>query len=115
MRIVITLILVGSSILLGSFFYQQNQQIDKRTRQKVGQIIQLAQEWAYFQGQREAIEGDVRIAKKSVLVTNTLEETITNVYYWIKSPWDGGSMSNVLYHPGDDFGTLALAIAKGIQ
>lgn len=40
------------------------------------QMIELA-EVAYFEGQRDAISGDVRIKLGS-----------DSVYYWAKSPWD---------------------------
>jgi len=37
-------------------------------------------ELAYFEGQRDALEGDIRIKKN-----------IDGCYVWSKSPWDGGS------------------------
>ena len=39
--------------------------------------VKAACENAYFQGQREALEGDVRIAKQG------------NEWIWTKCPWDG--------------------------
>ena len=43
-------------------------------------VIQISQEWAYFQGQKEAMNGDVRIKY----------DTETKKYSWTKSCWDGG-------------------------
>lgn len=43
--------------------------------------ITLSKEWAYFEGQKEALTGDVRIKfNKS-----------TGKYEWIKSCWDNGT------------------------
>lgn len=48
-------------------------------------IIRLA-EYAYFEGQRDALTGDVRIKR-----------TVDSCYVWTKSPWDDGQMP--LFHP----------------
>lgn len=48
--------------------------------------FKYAVEFAYYEGQRDAINGDVRIEK------NTYGE-----YHWIKTPWDGGI--NPLFKP----------------
>jgi hypothetical protein len=42
--------------------------------------IKIAQEWAYFEGQKEAMNGDVRIKYDEQLKT----------YSWTKSCWDDG-------------------------
>ncbi len=42
--------------------------------------IQLAEEWAYFQGQKDALNGDIRLQYDSQI----------KKYYWKKSCWDGG-------------------------
>jgi hypothetical protein len=44
-------------------------------------------EQAYFEGQRDMLEGDVRI-----------EKTDSN-YVWVKSPWDTHKLGNELYIP----------------
>jgi len=41
----------------------------------IGQIVGLSM--AYFEGQKDALEGEVRIAKNS-----------SNQWEWVKSPWD---------------------------
>lgn len=38
---------------------------------------QKAMEYAYFEGQKDAIEGDIRIKYNK-----------DSIYIWIKSPWD---------------------------
>ncbi len=45
-------------------------------------------EKAYFEGQKDAIQGDIRI--KQINDTS---------YIWIKSPWDSGS--NPIYKPNN--------------
>ena len=46
-----------------------------------------AQEYGYFEGQKDAIEGDIRIRK--------IEDS---TYIWSKSPWDD-SKKQPLYNP----------------
>jgi len=43
------------------------------------ELIKIVREEAYYDGQKEAINGDVRIKKVS-----------DSQYVWIKSPWDSG-------------------------
>lgn len=43
------------------------------------EVISIIEE-AYFEGQRDAIEGDVRI-----------RQTDDSCWVWTKSPWDGGT------------------------
>jgi len=43
-------------------------------------------ERAYYEGQRDAINGDIRIKRN-----------IDSCYIWVKSPWDDGSEPN--YNP----------------
>lgn len=45
-------------------------------------------EVAYFEGQRDALEGDIRIFK------------VDSCYIWIKSPWSSGEAP--IYNPNDD-------------
>lgn len=42
-------------------------------------LIYMYTEKGYFEGQKDAIEGDIRIRKNG------------NIYEWTKSPWDDGS------------------------
>jgi len=52
------------------------------------QMNKLASEYAYFEGQRDALEGDIRVAKKD------------SAWIWVKSPWDQDtSMENIVYYP----------------
>jgi hypothetical protein len=46
-------------------------------------------EYAYFEGQRDFLSGDVRIV------------IYNGKYIWKNSPWDGGSLDAVLYNPQD--------------
>ncbi len=46
-------------------------------------------EVAYFEGQRDALEGDIRIFKTS-----------DSCYIWIKSPWSSGEAP--IYNPNND-------------
>jgi hypothetical protein len=48
--------------------------------------IQSKMEYAYYEGQKDAIEGKIRIKKIS-----------DSQYVWIKSPWDGGK--EPVFHP----------------
>ena len=58
--------------------------IDKHQNQRRSTVIynavKIAQEWAYFQGQKEAINSDVRIKY----------DEQTKTYSWTKSCWDDG-------------------------
>ena len=48
--------------------------------------LQEACEETYFEGQKDALNGDVRIKLDK-----------DSCYYWIKSPWDSGRIPN--YNP----------------
>ena len=50
---------------------------DKKLSQETTNILQEALEQAYFEGQKDALEGDIRIK----LVSDS-------TYVWIKSPWN---------------------------
>jgi hypothetical protein len=58
--------------------------MDKRESQKrflaIAKLVAISEEWAYFEGQKEAINGDVRIKYDSESKT----------YSWTKSCWDDG-------------------------
>ena len=69
MKKIIGLILV-SIYFTGCFFAKGNNK-----EELVDEMIALI-EYAYMEGQRGVLEGDVRIEK------------IGNDYVWIKSPWD---------------------------
>lgn len=46
---------------------------------KVARSITIAMEYAYFEGQKDYAEGDIRIKQNG------------NTWDWSKSPWDGGT------------------------
>ena len=50
---------------------------EKQTTEEVVDSILSVTEYAYMEGQRDAIEGDIRIRK-----------TFNGDWEWIKSPWD---------------------------
>ena len=52
---------------------------DTSSKPEVQRIVTTAIESAYFEGQKDALEGDVRIIKSEF-----------DGYKWIKSPWDDG-------------------------
>lgn len=73
---------IACVLLVSSFF------ISKKTDRDVSAVITASLEQAYFEGQRDALEGDVRI--------KITEEG----WVWTKSPWDGGQ--SPLYDPKKD-------------
>jgi len=82
--IIFSLLIIG--VIAGTYniFYQKNDQAEKEYQIKIA--IQKALESAYFEGQRDAINGDVRIK---------LNED--SVYVWTKSPWNDGTLP--IYFP----------------
>lgn len=49
--------------------------------------LQAIRELSYFEGQKDCIEGNIRIAKDE-----------NGYYHWIKSPWDDNTnMSHIIY------------------
>jgi hypothetical protein len=63
---------------------------------KLKLVIQALEEKGYFEGQKDALKGDIRIAKTC------------STWVWTKSPWNDapkGSrycIDSVLYHPEQD-------------
>lgn len=53
--------------------------LDNKDMDKLNREIQIKMEWAYFQGQKDAIEDDLRIEKLN-----------DSIWVWSHSPWDGG-------------------------
>lgn len=53
----------------------------------IDEYVHIKMEWAYFQGQLEAVNEDIRITKKD------------GCWVWLASPWNGQSLKNVLYNP----------------
>lgn len=54
------------------------------------QQVKRSMEYAYFEGQKDAIGGNVRI--------DSIEHNGTYSYIWTKSPWDSGDPP--IYVPG---------------
>lgn len=50
-----------------------------RSNEELNQIVQERMEEAYFEGQKDAIHGDIRI-----------EQNADSCYFWVQSPWDSG-------------------------
>ena len=71
----------GLTLIVVSFlFLGLDRSIDKRQGAVIYNAVKIAQEWAYFEGQKEAMNGDIRIKYDEQLKT----------YSWTKSCWDDG-------------------------
>ena len=66
---------LACAALVSSFFIGR---YDKNSEEKISTTITIFLEQAYFEGQKDALEGDVRIKQT--------EEG----WVWTKSPWDEG-------------------------
>lgn len=73
------------SLLAGLFFIYEYK---KDQLKMITELSTKMVEVGYFEGQKDALEGDVRIEK------------IGNSYVWSSSPWDGGE--NPKYDPHID-------------
>jgi len=58
---------------------------DKQQTHRLSRVIQIAEEYGYFQGQKNAINGDIRIKY----------DESTKKYSWSKSCWDGETLSPI--------------------
>lgn len=82
--IVLTIVLIISTIVYFNF----------NTPKVVGQqedlekIITIAMEKAYFEGQKDMLEGKVKIIKND------------SCYHWINSPWDNNQTP--VFNPSED-------------
>jgi len=63
--------------------------INKKSEEKINIILHELAEESYFLGQRDAIEGDIRIEYKYSC----------DCWIWIKSPWDDGKEPIVNSYP----------------
>jgi len=61
----------------------------KEKNESNSKLIELAMEYAYFEGQKDVLEGDLRIEKQN------------ENYVWISSPWDDNK--HVIYNPSLNF------------
>lgn len=62
------------------FATKNNKERDNKLSSSIQQVLKKEAERAYFEGQRDAIEGDIRIKK-----------TKKNCWVWTKSCWDSGT------------------------
>lgn len=79
---VVSLFIIGTMIsflFITGFRIINSKQQFTVDEQKLDEIIQQKMEYAYFEGQKDAINGNIRIEKN----TDTS-------WIWIESPWDGG-------------------------
>jgi uncharacterized membrane protein YvbJ len=74
-KTIIPIIVCIISILFIYVLYITFKPVDNKTESKITEIL----ERAYFEGQKDALEGDIRIKK------------IGGKYSWIKSPWDSNT------------------------
>lgn len=63
--------------------------ITTRINSKVRSNVTESLEYSYFEGQYDAVNGDIRIAYDSV----------KQEYIWISSPWNDGELDDVIYNP----------------
>lgn len=80
------LILASASVMIVTLFFLFF--TTKNTEKNIVDVvdaIQIIAEQAYFEGQKDAINGDIRITK------------INSCYVWTKSPWNNGT--NPIFQP----------------
>lgn len=92
-NLIIFLIIVSfSACKSGNFKLTSSDSIhDSIVNDKILQMVTYDIEKAYFEGQRDALNGDIRIER---LDDEFCSDTI---YRWIKSPWDSGEEPK--FHP----------------
>lgn len=93
-KLYISLVIVGFVLLIvsGAVIFlsaENNKKKSEEIKVSLTSSIYELTEAAYFEGQKDAIEGDIRIK-------NTAEGWI-----WTKSPWDDGH--NPVYNPSVGF------------
>lgn len=75
--------IVGIPIMSLVFYLEEMER--KERLFTIFRLVHKVQEESYFEGQKDYMNGDIRISK-----TN-------NCYQWIKSPWDTGSVDTNLF------------------
>lgn len=73
-------LIVISMIIIGYMLINKSIEREKEKSTSIQQVIKKECERAYFEGQRDAIEGDIRIKK-----------TKESCWIWTKSCWDSGT------------------------
>ncbi len=82
---------IAAALIIGVLFFFLLAVVEKsndQAKKKKMLILQKEFEKIYFEGQRDALEGDVRIYK-----------TPSGCYIWSKSPWDTGELP--IFNPSD--------------
>lgn len=77
--------IAGLFIIILFFFLIHNNVIEKRKTIELQKAYYEYVEKAYFEGQKDALENDIRITKKD------------SCWVWIKSPWD--NKQKPIYNP----------------
>ena len=80
----LVMMVIGAFILLfcaGNAIHRDAQ----RSHLILKNAIQVSQEWAYFEGQKDAMNGDIRIKY----------DPESKKYSWTKNCWDGGALQPI--------------------
>ena len=80
--LIIVLTLVGTGI-----YYATKE--NKKEQVDVEKTLRTEIEKAYYEGQRDYAEGNIRIR----------DLNYDHCYHWVGSPWDGGSIDSIVYIP----------------
>jgi hypothetical protein len=106
------LIFIMIIVVVSFFFYlaeKERAQVIKaneKTRELVlEKLFRISSEYGYYEGQKDAINGDTRIEK--IYGTDSS-------YRWSKSPWDGEPL-NPLYNPQDGMTVSAEKMVEKIR
>jgi len=68
-------------------------------------LTRALMEYAYFEGQRDALNGDIKIEMSN----------IDSTWSWIKSPWDGNSEIEVSYNPTEYYEFRPISIEETLK
>ena len=74
--------------LLGTGIYYAAKE-NKKEQVDIEKILRTEIEKAYYEGQRDYAEGDIRIR----------DLNYDHCYHWVSSPWDGGNIDSIVYVP----------------
>lgn len=74
--------LLGSLVILESGHQNQKDELNSK-------LIELAMEYAYFEGQKDVLEGNLKIEQQN------------ENYVWVGSPWDDNKPA--IYNPSLNF------------
>jgi len=72
--IILTFLIIGLTFASARYIFKSN---DKNIS-RIDSILTSSLERAYFEGQKDAIKGDIRIKYN----------TTDSCYHWVRSPWD---------------------------